>query len=69
MTYLEKLFRKKQRERAEERRVTAIRYTIKTMLRELKEAGKLEEGLREIKKVLDEEEARNKTMLRYYEEI
>ena len=56
MTYLEKEFRRKQKERAAERRVTAIRYTIKTMLRELKEAGKLEEGLREIKRAIEEEE-------------
>lgn len=63
MSYLMKMHRKKQAER----RAKAFLKTMRLMLDELKAMGRLEEGLREIKKALGEE--RTETMLRYYERI
>lgn len=63
MSYLMKMYRRKQ----EERRAKALLEMMREMLDELKAMGRLEEGLREIKKALGEE--RTETMLRYYERI
>ena len=63
MSYLMKIHRKKQ----EVHRAKALLEMMRQMLDELKAMGRLEEGLREIKKALGEE--RTETMLRYYEEI
>ena len=52
MTYLEKEFLRKQRERAAERRMEALIHTIRAMAEELKRVGKLEEAVRAMEKVV-----------------